>query len=152
MKEITNNHNKKCSETNSLLLRYGFVEEYETVLRDNKVEELRFLYLQLKPNISLLVYNFYHTKTEGDLQGFDMFMYDSNSVEDAIYQFHIKRKYKLQPEFNLLSFQNYLEHTQLILDRLIEENNDDFLAVESKYSKFPYNLNCKETEDTLFCE
>ena len=81
-----------------------------------------------------------------------MFMYDSNSIEDAIYQFHIKRKYKLQPEFNLLSFQNYLEHTQLILDRLIEENNDDFLAVESKYSKFPYNLNCKETEDTLFCE
>ena len=152
MKEITNNHNKKCSETNSLLLRYGFVEEYETVLRDNKVEELRFLYLQLKPNIGLLIYNFYHTTTEGDLQGFDMFMYDSNSIEDAIYQFHIKRKYKLQPEFNLLSFQNYLEHTQLILDRLIEENNDDFLVVESKYSKFLYNLNCKETEDALFCE
>lgn len=45
MKEIIKNHNNKCSETNSLLSQYGFVEEYETVIRDNKAEELRFLYL-----------------------------------------------------------------------------------------------------------
>lgn len=64
MKEIIKNHNNKCSETNSLLSQYGFVEEYETVIRDNKAEELRFLYLQLKPTIGLLVYNFYHTDTK----------------------------------------------------------------------------------------
>ena len=45
MKEIIKNHNKKCSETDSLLSQYGFVEEYESVIRDNKTEELRFLYL-----------------------------------------------------------------------------------------------------------
>lgn len=42
MKEIIKNHNKKCSETNSLLSQYGFVEEYETVVRNNKAEKLRF--------------------------------------------------------------------------------------------------------------
>lgn len=77
MKDLINKHNKECSETDSLLSQYGFVEEYETVVRNNKAEKLRFLYLQLKPTIGLLVYNFYHTDTKRNLQGFDMFMYDS---------------------------------------------------------------------------
>lgn len=58
MKDVTNKHNKDCFETNLLLSQYGFVEEYETVVRNNKLEKLRFLYLQLKPTIGLLVYNF----------------------------------------------------------------------------------------------
>lgn len=105
MKEIIKNHNKKCSETNSLLSQYGFVEEYETVVRNNKAEKLRFLYLQIKPTIGLLVYNFYHTDTKRNLQGFDMFMYDSNSIKDAIYQFHGHNKHKGLPGFMLLCFQ-----------------------------------------------
>lgn len=94
MKDVTNKHNKDCFETNLLLSQYGFVEEYETVVRNNKLEKLRFLYLQLKPTIGLLVYNFYHTDTKRNLQGFDMFMYDSNSIKDAIYQFHGHNKHK----------------------------------------------------------
>lgn len=147
MKEIIKNHNKKCSETNSLLSQYGFVEEYETVIRNNKAEELRFLYLQLKPTIGLFVYNFYHTDTKRNLQGFDMFMYDSNSIKDAIYQFHGHNKHKGLPEFMLLCFQDYIERTQLILDQLLEENIDDFLAVESKYKKVSRELYNKEIEN-----
>lgn len=145
MKEIIKNHNKRCSETISLLSQYGFVEEYETVIRDNKAEELRFLYLQLKPTIGLLVYNFCHTDTKRNFQGFDMFMYNTNSVKDAIYQFH--NKYKQLPKFNLLSFQAHLERTQLILDQLLEEENDDFLTVESKYEKVSCELYNKKIEN-----
>lgn len=153
MKEIIKNHNNKCSETNSLLSQYGFVEEYETVIRDNKAEELRFLYLQLKPTIGLLVYNFYHTDTKSNLQGFDMFMYNSNSIKDAIYQFHEHNKYKRLPGFRLLGFQDYIERTQLILDQLLEEENDDFLAVESKYEKVSCELCNKEIENpNAICE
>lgn len=148
MKEIIKNHNKKCSETNSLLSQYGFVEEYETVVRNNKAEKLRFLYLQLKPTIGLLVYNFYHTDTKRNLQGFDMFMYDSNSIKDAIYQFHGHNKHKGLPGFMLLCFQDHIERTQLLLDQLLEEENDDFLAVESKYEKVSRELYNKEIENT----
>lgn len=55
---------------NSLLSQYGFVEKYETVVRNNKSEKLRFLYLQLKPTIGLLVYNFCHTDTK---RNFDLY-------------------------------------------------------------------------------
>ena len=147
MKEIIKNHNKKCSETDSLLSQYGFVEEYESVIRDNKTEELRFLYLQLKPTIGLLVYNFYHTDTKRNLQGFDMFMYNSNSIKDAIYQYHGHNKYKRLPRFRLLSFQAHIERTQLILDQLLEEDIDDFLAVESKYEKVSCELYNKDIEN-----
>ena len=153
MKEIIKNHNNKCSETNSLLSQYGFVEEYETVIRDNKAEELRFLYLQLKPTIGLLVYNFYHTDTKRNLQGFDMFMFDTDCVKDAIYQFHGHNKYKRLPGFRLLSFQAHLERTQLILDQLLEEENDNFLAVESKYAKFSQELyNTVKENPNAICE
>lgn len=153
MKEIIKNHNKKCSETNSLLSQYGFVEEYETVVRNNKAEKLRFLYLQLKPTIGLLVYNFYHTDTKRNLQGFDMFMYDSNSIKDAIYQFHGHNKHKRLPGFRLLGFHDHIERTKLILDQLLEEENDDFLAVESKYENVSCELYNKEKEDpNAICE
>lgn len=153
MKEIIKNHNKKCSETNSLLSQYGFVEEYETVVRNNKAEKLRFLYLQLKPTIGLLVYNFYHTDTKRNLQGFDMFMYDSNSIKDAIYQFHGHNKHKGLPGFMLLCFQDHIERTKLILDQLLEVDIDDFLAVESKYEKVSRELYNKEIENpNAICE
>lgn len=153
MKEIIKNHNKKCSETNSLLSQYGFVEKYETVVRNNKSEKLRFLYLQLKPTIGLLVYNFCHTDTKRNFQGFDMFMYDTDCVKDAIYLFHGHNKYKRLPEFMLLSFQAHLERTQYILDLLLKEENDDFLAVESKYEKVLRELYNKEIENSnAICE
>lgn len=153
MKEIINNHNRKCSETNSLLSEYGFVEKYETVVRNKKKEELRFLYLQLKPTIGLLVYNFLHTDTKRNVQGFDMFMYNSDSVKDAIYQFHGHNKYKRLPGFRLLSFQTHLERTQLILDLLLKEDNDIFLAVESKYEKCSQELYYKRTQNPkAICE
>ena len=147
MKDVTNKHNTDCFETNLLLSQYGFVEEYETVVRNNKLEKLRFLYLQLKPTIGLLVYNFYHTDTKRNLQGFDMFMYDSNSIKDAIYQFHGHNKHKRLPGFMLLCFQDYIERTQLILDQLLEEDIDDFLAVETKYEKVSRELYNKEKEN-----
>lgn len=153
MKDLINKHNKECSKTNLLLSQYGFVEEYKTVIRDNKAEELRFLYLQLKPTIGLLVYNFCHTDIKRNFQGFDMFMYNTNSVKDAIYQYHDHNKYKQLPRFSLLSFQANLERTQLILDPLLEEENDNFLAVESKYAKFSQELynTVKENPDAI-CE
>lgn len=153
MKEIIKNHNKKCSETNSLLSQYGFVEEYETVVRNNKSEKLRFLYLQLKPTIGLLVYNFYHMDTKKNLQGFDMFMYDTDRIKDAIYQFHGHNKYKRLPGFRLLCFQDHIERTKLILDQLLKEDIDDFLAVETKYEKVSRELYNKEKENpNAICE
>ena len=153
MKEISKKHNKECSETDSLLSQYGFVEEYETVVRNNKAEKLRFLYLQLKPTIGLLVYNFYHTDTKRNLQGFDMFMFDTDCVKDAIYQFHGHNKHKGLPGFMLLCFQDHIERTQLILDLLLEEANDDFLAVETKYEKVSCELYNKEKENpNAICE
>lgn len=147
MKDLINKHNKECSETDSLLSQYGFVEEYETVARNNKAEKLRFLYLQLKPTIGLLVYNFYHTDTKRNLQGFDMFMFDSKSIKNAIYQFHGHNKYKQLPGFMQLCFQAHLERTQLILNQLLKEENNEFLAVESKYEKVSRELHNKEVEN-----
>ena len=153
MKEIIKNHNKNCSETNSLLSQYGFVEEYETVVRNNKAERLRFLYLQIKPTIGLLVYNFCHTDTKRNFQGYDMFMFDADCVKDAIYQFHGHNKYKCLPAFRLLGFQEHIERTQLVLDQLLKEENDDFLAVESKYEKVSCELNNKEIDNpNAICE
>ena len=153
MKEIIKNHNKKCSETDSLLSQYGFVEEYETVVRNNKAEKLRFIYLQLKPTIGLLVYNFYHTDTKRNIQGYDMYMYNSNSIKDAIYQFHGHNKHKRLPGFRLLGFHDHIERTKLILDQLLEEENDDFLAVKSKNEKVSCELYNKEIENlNAICE
>lgn len=153
MKEIIKNHNKRCSETNSLLSQYGFVEEYETVVRNNKAEELRFLYLQFKPTIGLLVYNFCHTDTKRNSQGYDMFMFETDCVKDAIYQFHGHNKYKFLPAFSLLGFQDHIERTQLVLDKLLKEENNDFLAVESKYEKIFYELKNKKLDDlNAICE
>ena len=84
--------NQQCAEADTMLLQYGFIEEIEPVVRNNRKEKLRFLYLQLKPTVGLLVYNYYHTKTQGNLQGFDMFMYQSDNVKDAISQFHEPNK------------------------------------------------------------
>lgn len=61
MKQIKNIHNQQCVKTNSMLSLYGFVEEHEIVVRDGKKEDLRFLYLQLRQSVGLLVYNFCHT-------------------------------------------------------------------------------------------
>lgn len=153
MKEVIKKHNKKSFETDSLLSQYGFVEEYETVVRNNKAEKLRFIYLQLKPTIGLLVYNFYHTDTKRNIQGYDMYMYNSNSIKDAIYQFHGHNKHKRLPGFRLLGFHDHIERTKLILDQLLEEENDDFLAVESKYEKVSCELYNKEKEDpNAICE
>jgi hypothetical protein len=49
--------------------------------------------------------------------------------------------------FRLLSFQAHIERTKLILDQLLEEENDDFLAVESKYEKVSCELYNKEIEN-----
>lgn len=81
MKQIKNIHNQQCVKTNSMLSLYGFVEEHEIVVRDGKKEDLRFLYLQLRQSVGLLVYNFCHTHIKDDLQGFDMYMYHSANVK-----------------------------------------------------------------------
>ena len=47
----------------------------------------------------------------------------------------------------LLCFQDYIERTQLILDQLLEEDIDDFLAVETKYEKVSRELYNKEKEN-----
>lgn len=128
-----NFHNQQCAATNSLLSQYGFVEEYETVVKDGKKEEQRFLYLQLKPTIGLLVCNFYHTMTQGNLQGFDMFMYNSNNVQEAILQFHGQSKYSTK--VSLLSLEDKIEQTGLIIEKLQKEDCNEYFAVESKYNK-----------------
>lgn len=53
----------------------------------------------------------------------------------------------------LLSFQAHLERTQYILDLLLKEENDDFLAVETKYEKGFRELYNKEKENpNAICE
>lgn len=47
----------------------------------------------------------------------------------------------------LLCFQDHIEHTKLILDQLLEEDIDDFLAVETKYEKVSCELYNKEIEN-----
>lgn len=132
--------NQQCAEADSMLLQYGFIEEIEPVVRNNRKEKLRFLYLQLKPTVGLLVYNYYHTKTKGNLQGFDMFMYQSDNVKDAISQFHEPNKLGSQSEFGLYSFQSKLKRARLIIEQLLKEENDNFFAIEAKYNKLSMEL------------
>lgn len=132
--------NRQCTETDLLLSQYGFVEEYETIVKKGKKEELRFLYLQLQPTIGLLVYNYYHTKTKGDLQGFDMFMYYSANLKDAISQFHRHNNSRNLPTFRLMSFQSKLKCVRLIIEKMLKEENGNFYTIESKYSKLSMEL------------
>lgn len=141
--------NQQCAEADSMLLQYGFIEEIEPVVRNNRKEKLRFLYLQLKPTVGLLVYNYYHTKTKGNLQGFDMFMYQSDNVKDAISQFHEPNKLGSQSEFGLYSFQSKLKRARLIIEQLLKEENDNFFAIEAKYNKLSMELYYNNTTDYI---
>ena len=138
---------QQCAEADSMLLQYGFIEEIEPVVRNNRKEKLRFLYLQLKPTIGLLVYNYYHTKTRGNLQGFDMFMFHSGNVKDAISQFHEPNKLGSLSKFRLLSFQRKLKRTRLIIEQLLKEDNDNIFAIEVKYNKLSLELYYNDTAD-----
>ena len=140
---------QQCAEADSMLLQYGFIEEIEPVVRNNRKEKLRFLYLQLKPTIGLLVYNYYHTKTRGNLQGFDMFMFHSGNVKDAISQFQKPNKLGSQSDFRLFSFQNKLKRAKLIIEQLLKEENDNFFAVEAKYNKLSMELYYNDTTDYI---
>ena len=139
--------NQQCAEADTMLLQYGFIEEIEPVVRNNRKEKLRFLYLQLKPTVGLLVYNYYHTKTQGNLQGFDMFMYQSDNVKDAISQFHEPNKLGSLSKFRLLSFQRKLKRTRLIIEQLLKEDNDNIFAIEVKYNKLSLELYYNDTAD-----
>lgn len=123
-----------------MLLQYGFIEEIEPVVRNNRKEKLRFLYLQLKPTVGLLVYNYYHTKTKGNLQGFDMFMYQSDNVKDAISQFHEPNKLGSQSEFGLYSFQSKLKRARLIIEQLLKE--EMIISLRLKLSTTSYLWSC----------
>ena len=138
---------QQCAEADSMLSQYGFVEEIEPVVRNYRKEKLRFLYLQLKPTVGLLVYNYYHTKTQGNLQGFDMFMYQSDNVKDAISQFHEPNKLGSLSKFRLLSFQRKLKRTRLIIEQLLKEDNDNIFAIEVKYNKLSLELYYNDTAD-----
>ena len=138
---------QQCAEADSMLSPYGFVEEIEPVVRNYRKEKLRFLYLQLKPTVGLLVYNYYHTKTQGNLQGFDMFMYQSDNVKDAISQFHEPNKLGSLSKFRLLSFQRKLKRTRLIIEQLLKEDNDNIFAIEVKYNKLSLELYYNDTAD-----
>lgn len=119
--------NLKCKETNSLLLKYGFVEKIMS-LNCKKKDDKRYLYLQLKPAI----YNFRHTDTTGRYQGFDFFMYNTHNIEDAIY---LNQHAKTMRPFMLHMFgiHGKLNRFESVMDQLIEEDNDDFFEVMSKY-------------------
>lgn len=109
------------------------MEEYEAVVRNGKKEELRFLYLQLKPAVGLLVYNFCHTMKKGDFQGFDMFVYDSDNVKDATYKFLEHPKYKKLSKVGLLCIQDKIEQTRIIIEQLQKEESNDYFSIESKF-------------------
>ena len=141
--------NQQCAEADSMLSQYGFMEEIEHVVGYNRKEKLRFLYLQLKPTIGLLVYNYCHTKTKGNLQGFDMFMYHSDNVKNAISQFHEPNKLGSQSKFRLLSFQSKLKRARLIIEQLLKEENDNFFAVEAKYNKLSMELYYNDSTDYI---
>ena len=97
----------------------------------------------------MLVYNYCHTKTKGNLQGFDMFMYHSDNAKDAIYQFHEQNKLGSQSEFRLYSFQSKLKHARLIIEQLLKEENDNFFAIEAKYNKLSMELYYNDTTDYI---
>ena len=140
---------QQCAEADSMLSQYGFVEEIEPVVRNYRKKKIRFLYLQLKPTIGLLVYNYCHTKTKGNLQGFDMFMYHSDNVKNAISQFHEPNKLESQSKFRLLSFQSKLKRTRLIIEQLLKEENDNFFAIEVKYNQLSLELYYNDTADYI---
>lgn len=140
---------QQCAEADSMLSQYGFVEEIEPVVRNYRKEKIRFLYLQLKPTIGLLVYNYCHTKTKGNLQGFDMFMYHSDNVKNAISQFHEPNKLESQSKFRLLSFQSKLKRTRLIIEQLLKEENDNFFAIEVKYNQLSLELYYNDAADYI---
>lgn len=146
--KINNTHNQQCAAINSLLSRYGFVEEYETVVNNGRKEEQRFLYLQLRPTIGLLVSNFYHT-VKKEVQGFDMYIYNSTNVQDAIFQFHGNHKYKGISK-GLLGLQDKIEQTRRIIEQLQEEGSNDYFSIESKFVqlvKETYKRNINQTDD-----
>ena len=140
---------QQCAEADSMLSQYGLLEEIEPVVRNYRKEKIRFLYLQLKPTIGLLVYNYCHTKTKGNLQGFDMFMYHSDNVKNAISQFHEPNKLESQSKFRLLSFQSKLKRTRLIIEQLLKEENDNFFAIEVKYNQLSLELYYNDTADYI---
>ena len=146
-RKIDDFFNQQCAEADTMLLQYGFIEEIEPVVRNNRKEKLRFLYLQLKPTVGLLVYNYYHTNTQVNLQGFDMFMYQSDNVKDAISQFHEPNKLGSLSKFRLLSFQRKLKRTRLIIEQLLKEDNDNIFAIEVKYNKLSLELYYNDTAD-----
>lgn len=124
-------YNLKCTETNSLLSQYGFVEYYVSESGKKKDEE-RYLYLQLKPAIGLLVYNYCHKDKTGIKQGFDFFMYNTYSFEGAVFlKLHAK---KLRPfMLHMYGIHEQLNRFESVMDRLIEEENSEFRVVMSKY-------------------
>lgn len=97
----------------------------------------------------MLVYNYCHTKTKGNLQGFDMFMYHSDNVKNAISQFHEPNKLESQSKFRLLSFQSKLKRTRLIIEQLLKEENDNFFAIEVKYNQLSLELYYNDTADYI---
>lgn len=97
----------------------------------------------------MLVYSYCHTKTKGNLQGFDMFMYQSDNVKDAISQFHEPNKLGSQSEFGLYSFQCKLKRAKLIIEQLLKEENDNFFAIEAKYNKLSMELYNNDTTDYI---
>lgn len=129
MKE--NNDYLKCSRINSLLLQYGFVEKIVSV-NGKKRDDKCYLYLQLKPRIGLLVYNYCRMDSKKGYQGFDFFMYNTHNFEVAIFlNQHAK---KMCPSSLLmLGIHEQLNRFESVMDQLIEEENSDFRVVMSKY-------------------
>lgn len=150
MKNNSNTHSQLCSETNSMLLQYGFAEEYYTIVKEDKKEKQRFLYLQPKPTVGLLVYNFCHSIKKGNFQGFDMFMYSSDNVKDAIYQFNRHDKNRHIPKAGLLCFQDKIEQTRFIVEQLLEDGSEDYSTIVSKFNQLvmeTYKMNTNPIDD-----
>ena len=79
-----------------------------------------------------------------------MFVYNSNNVKDAIYQFHGHSKYKNYSKIGLLCFQDRIEQTRIIIEQLQEEGSNDYFAIESKYIqlvKETYKRNINQIDD-----
>ena len=76
-------------------------------------------------------------------------MYHSDNVKNAISQFHEPNKLGSQSDFRLFSFQNKLKRAKLIIEQLLKEENDNFLAVEAKYNKLSMELYYNDTTDYI---
>lgn len=82
-----------------------------------------------------------------------MYMYHSANVKDAIYQYHGHKMTKGLPKFNILSIQNYLEYTELLINKLLEEESNDYFALESKYKRLSQDLyHNKTNNETSVCK